>query len=454
MDQTNQPQAQKQPQVAPQAASGVSKPSGAAPTSQPASKTQISQISGSQPKKPVVIEPEPASSQPEIVQPQPKVAQPQPKVVQPKPVVARPESAMTQPKPVVTQPKPAAYRPKPAASQPKPSVAQSGPSVPTVPKPSTSKKTESLTPAWREGSPPDKKDKKKLKISLPNIKWDSKKTRYVLAGFLGIIILYLILYVLLINPYSAPQRIRVTNITDRSATVSWVTSRPTKGVVIFAEAEFALPGFLSGIGAGRAYDDRDVSSARLEEAEEVSDDESASISREEIEDVKVSKKGKFYVHHVTVSGLDPETTYYFRVGNGFMFSGSEEAFSEDVFTAVTEPSFRTFQELEVPTMPDPTYGSVVSGEEMIVDGVMFMSPGLGKSVSPLSGILNDEGGWYIDLSAARDPNGEIVTDFSEESDKELLMIEGGMYGKSDEIIVPMSDDTPVRDIDLSEEGVE
>lgn len=363
--------------------------------------------------------------------------------------------------PQSNQSAPAAAPPKPAPAPTPTPVETKKPQVQTKPQPlpkTEPKQKNSINLAdssKSSASKPPKPSKAIKPPKLPKVSLPGKfKWTYLLGGLAVLLLVLGLVYFFILNPYSTPQRIRVTNITDRSATVSWVTSRATVGVVTYADAEFGLPGALGCAGADQAYDDRDVTEARLAKTEGLSEEELEELTQEELDEVEVSSKGKYYMHHVTVYGLDPEKTYYFRVGNGLLCTEGEGKFADDVFTASETAQFATFSELEQPTMPDPTYGSVVSGSDIVVDGVLFMSPGLGRSVSPLSGILNDEGRWYVDLSASRTSDGELVLDFSEESDKELLMVEGGPFGTSGEVIVPMSDDTPVRAIDLASESTE
>jgi hypothetical protein len=40
----------------------------------------------------------------------------------------------------------------------------------------------------------------------------------------------------------SPRKVRITNITENSATISWVTDTPTKGVVYYKQEDSFLPG--------------------------------------------------------------------------------------------------------------------------------------------------------------------------------------------------------------------
>lgn len=117
------------------------------------------------------------------------------------------------------------------------------------------------------------------------------------------------------------ERVRVTNLTDRSFTVSWVTESPESGAVIYNTTGSFKPSVLARFGETIAYDDRDVAQAQLDEAQKLKDDIADDASTDVVitDDVEVAALGEYYVHHVTVGNLEPETTYYFMVGSGLSF---------------------------------------------------------------------------------------------------------------------------------------
>ncbi len=234
------------------------------------------------------------------------------------------------------------------------------------------------------------------------------KTLLIVAGTLLLILVVGVSYMALTFK---PQQVRVTNITDRSATVSWQTSKPTVGVVRYRGTDGSR---------GVAYDDRDYSKAEMEMA--TSDPES--YMSDDFE-VKVSNKGKYYTHHVTLHGLEPEVEYSFRIGNG-LFSKANVQFASgelESFTAVTEPRFSTKPELESVLNPNPTYGNVTTAYGAVInDAIAYMSSVKDGETVTLSAPLNEEGKWYLDLTTARKSDGQIVL-FNDAVDKQTMKVE-------------------------------
>ncbi len=279
-------------------------------------------------------------------------------------------------------------------------------------------------------------------------------------SWLGIILLLLVSYslvnLLILNPYQTPKDIRVTNVTSRSATVSWVTEKASRGVVIWGEESGFKPSVLASLGKEIAYDDRDVAKAVLEGAEKLEQDleeRDAAISSGELEtDIKVSELGSYHVHHVTIKDLDPEKEYFFMVGDGVRFSKGEGSFADDVFTLSKSNSLKTFTEPEELEQPNPTYGKIVlEGDvnSLVDDAIVFLRPGVESNSAPLSASVNEEGNWYIDFSNARSSDGLEILSFNEDFDDHEVFVEGGKFGVSGVRQEPMDMDAPMFDIELS-----
>ena len=271
---------------------------------------------------------------------------------------------------------------------------------------------------------------------------------WVSSGLLGLALLVAAWTVYSV-PWSEPRDIRVTNVVDRSATVTWVTDEATAGAVIYGEDDYFMPWLFAGYGKYVAYEDRDIVEARLEAAsarsEALDDIEGAEVSFEEIsEQIEINELGSYYVHHVTLVGLEPEKTYYFMVGNGRRFEISSEQFASD-YTITEEYSFTTYKELDDMVTPNPSYGTVLSTGGAVDDGVIFMTID-GLPGSPVSAALNDEGAWYIDLANMRTMDGERLTGWDELTSSELMFVEAGVFGQSEQITNPMSVDAPADPI--------
>ena len=249
--------------------------------------------------------------------------------VQAAPEVAQPPAQQ----PPAQQPpaqRPPAKRPlaqQPPAKQP-PAKASSRPTQQQTQQEKTAKKPEAAPPPPPGGPDAGKQPVPQKRPKSENSAQKSPFSRKtVLRIILGICLFTLVLtlgyavYRYFTFPYSDPLDARVTNVTSRSATVSWATEEPTQGIVIYGESDSFLPWIFSRGGKSLAYDDRDVTQARKEAAQRElenyneAEDSSAEINYSDIdEEVVIEEIGEYYVHHVTLRDLDPEKTYYFQVG--------------------------------------------------------------------------------------------------------------------------------------------
>jgi len=245
----------------------------------------------------------------------------------------------------------------------------------------------------------------------------------ILIGYLGFLVYLSIAF--------KPQNVVVTNITDGSATVTWTTTSPMKGIVYVKKDKALLPGPLGIIGSGIAYDDRDVSDAQKacvdafnKKASETKDSTfSVSGSNFDCENVKVAKAGSYYTHSVTMTNLDEKSTYNFVVGDGIW------SFEENVSTV------KTFSVLESITEPKPIFGKVVGEDDSVSkDGLVYITFNDGsesKDSIVYSSTTNDDGGWYVDASSVRDVNGNILPlELSNDSFKAKGVYKN--YGSSEE----------------------
>ncbi|HRI06049.1 MAG TPA: fibronectin type III domain-containing protein [Candidatus Dojkabacteria bacterium] len=234
-----------------------------------------------------------------------------------------------------------------------------------------------------------------------------KSFSIVLKGLLIVTGLYLVSVTILSLVYR-PMGVKVTNVTSSSATVSWYTDVPMTGEVSYKEKDTFLPLFLSGIGADKAYDDRDFAYAQklcvaefnMKLEKEVDEDFTVSGEDYNCDSVKVSKLGRYYVHHVTIKNLDEKKDYYFRVGNRVW------GWKGDIM------SFKTFETPENVKEPVPVFGRIVSSEgkysgDSIVYG-RFKDLSSGNESVMYSSVTNEDGGWYLDGGNLRGVDGEIV----------------------------------------------
>jgi len=228
-----------------------------------------------------------------------------------------------------------------------------------------------------------------------------------------------------------PQNVVVTNVTDGSATVTWTTSSPMKGIVYVKKDKALLPGPLGIIGSTMAYDDRDVSDAEKacvdefnKTASETKDSTfSVSGSNFDCENVKVTKMGSYYNHSVTITNLDPESTYYFVAGDGIWSFKNET------------PLVKTFALLGNVTEPLPVFGKVIGDDDTYSrDGLVYITfndGSEGKDSVVYSSTTSDDGGWYLDASGIRDSEGNVLP-LELSNDTFRVKAKYSNYGESDE----------------------
>jgi hypothetical protein len=238
---------------------------------------------------------------------------------------------------------------------------------------------------------------------------------------------------------NSPQEVRVTNLTGSSATVSWYTNRPDGGVVYVKDKNSFTPVF-SKFGSTVAYDDRDVAIAQeawvnkqvSKATNDVDADYEVTLDEKALNELPVKKKGKYYVHHVTINNLQEEKQYYFRVGNGvFMWNVNEnnQKYSEYEAPTVKEFGFKTYKDPENLPSPSPIYGTVYSlarnkdgllMQNINTDSIVFVhgwKEGEKVMSNVISSITNKAGGWTLDKSNVRDSNGAIDTNYKVGEDK-------------------------------------
>lgn len=167
---------------------------------------------------------------------------------------------------------------------------------------------------------------------------------------------------------SDPKNIYITNLTDKSATVSWVTQKPTKGTIIISQdGKFPLlPLFSSQI---------------------IKDDG----------DKNRSKAGIYKTHYVSVTDLSANAEYSFRIYQGWR--------------VVWQGKFKTPDALNNIANPSPVYGRIAnrSGNPIVGAIVYFrLKNSVGES-SILSAITNLQGRWSVDMGNTR--SGDLKTPF-------------------------------------------
>lgn len=140
---------------------------------------------------------------------------------------------------------------------------------------------------------------------------------------------------------TAPQEIKISNLSDNSFTVSWITAKPTIGFIQYGESE--------SLG-NTANDDRDAK--------------------------------PHLTHHVTLKKLTPNTEYLYKINTG------------NVVKQTTAPITK-----DTPPLPDSIFGKILRADKTPeTEAIIYSQIGDGTL---LSSFVRDNGNFLITLNNAR-----------------------------------------------------
>jgi hypothetical protein len=172
-------------------------------------------------------------------------------------------------------------------------------------------------------------------------KLSTKYVRHFLLVLVSLPLFIVFLLLLSIRKFEI-EDIYITNLTDGAATIVWTTNEPMYSKVLVSKNKnlLNLP-FASSVH----FDDREVEEVDIGEYKRNSE--------------SIQKRR---VHHVTINNINPETTYYFKIRDGFKVA------------KIQIDSFETIKTPDTIKEPDPVYGRVLKNESNVVeDGVVFLS---------------------------------------------------------------------------------
>lgn len=203
------------------------------------------------------------------------------------------------------------------------------------------------------------------------------------------------------GPEALPKQVKVTNLTESSFTVSWVTDGPTNGFILYGTSDPTLT----------AADDREQLSAQ---------------------------PGTFLTHHITVKGLNPATNYFFRINSsGKTFDNNGQPYKISTAPAISG---------EVPAN-DVAYGIVVDQNGAPAEGVIvYLSL---ANASPLSALTKASGSWLIPLNLARTNDLANWAPYDQEASTEEIFAQGGVAGTATAVAVTKYD-SPLSTITLGQ----
>jgi len=204
---------------------------------------------------------------------------------------------------------------------------------------------------------------KQTKINKPNSAIPKKQ----IPTILGLLILFIALIsgVLLFGqgtgvfapratPSTTPKNILISNVTDKTFTISFYTDESTVAFVKYGEDEKSLN--------KQASDDRDQLSGVVKD---------------------------YRLHHITVRSLDPNKDYYYVLGTGSSTFDNEG----QPYTIKT-----AFKQAQSPTNNQTVYGNVLNADGSSAEGsVVYISS---ENMGTLSSLVKSSGSWGIALANA------------------------------------------------------
>lgn len=194
-----------------------------------------------------------------------------------------------------------------------------------------------------------------------------------------------------------PNSILITNLTDTSFTVTWLTKEPTVGSVTYAAKRDNT--------VQLALDDRDID----------------------------NKPKPYLTHHVTIRNLSPITNYEFTI-----ISGEKKYLDNNKpYSITTAPKLETQSNLE------PAYGQVSTVQNQPAEGALvFINLPQGL---PLSTLVKPSGNWLIPLNMAR--TAELKSFSSENVTVESINIYASIDDKA-QAVTDTNNDSPVPPITI------
>lgn len=167
------------------------------------------------------------------------------------------------------------------------------------------------------------------------------------------------------TPETTPSQVKITNVTENSFSVSFLTTDVTTGFLKYGTSTSSL--------RSQASDDRDQLTGNV---------------------------GTYNTHHITVRGLQPETTYYFTLG-----TGSDSAFDNN-----GQPYSITTGRRVNNTLAQTVYGTVLTNASTPAEGtVVYVT--IENSIQ-LSTLVRSSGTWAIPLVQLRSSDGNGVPQIS------------------------------------------
>ncbi|MBP7700840.1 fibronectin type III domain-containing protein [Candidatus Woesebacteria bacterium] len=205
---------------------------------------------------------------------------------------------------------------------------------------------------------------------------------------------------------TTPKNVKVTNVHDTSFTISFLTDDLVAGFVKYGTEANSLN--------SQASDDRDQITGTV---------------------------GEFQIHHITIRGLQEDTTYFYLLGTG---SGS-------TFDDNGEPfKIKTAKRNGVPAAAKTIYGSVTTETGAPAEGsVVYVDV---KGAGTMSSQVKASGSWAIPLSNARTTDGSAYAQILDE-DNVIINVQGPLSSQKSFFATTVALSQPVEGITLGKDTV-
>lgn len=228
----------------------------------------------------------------------------------------------------------------------------------------------------------------------------------LVAGLVGVVVLVSRQQQLASKASSAapiPERVTISNISDRSFSVSWVTSTPTSGYLLVGKSGQSL--------SQRVADDRDKQTGSL---------------------------GLNLTHYVTVDNLEAGSQYSFRLGEGTTatFDQNGSPYSVTMAPALSDSS-----------PPDTAQGVVMEKANTPAGGAIVYAQLPGVQI--MSALVSSSGNWVIPLSTARKVDLTGWSQYDRSATIYNLHVDAGATGQADATLTTAID-RPVPPIFLNQ----
>lgn len=204
-------------------------------------------------------------------------------------------------------------------------------------------------------------------------------------------------------PEYAPQKVKITNLTDTGFTVSWVTQEPTIGFIKYGETTSNLN--------ITATDDRDQ---------------------------LTGASGEYRSHYISIQDLKPSKTYHFKLGSqkNQLYDNNGQA-----FTITTPPALST-----LPTA-DTAYGTVVTTANTPAEGaIVYLSL---EGTTPISALVKQNGNWAANMALTRTIDLSSYATYDPQNARIDILVQPAS-GDIAKVITTTGNDQPVPTITLGQ----